>query len=291
MAESIKQRLNALSNLPDAYEVKFLEDAALADLTALRATMALIYADCVALRTKLAADIVDVAAMRTPIAATVTDVAAMRTPIAATVTDVAAMRTPIAATVVDVAAIRTRLLSSMLSPAGLAIGPSAKLVPQAVNPIMAMANGVLVFKPAATEMSALAGTIANTKYALWAFYVDSAGTITTSTKTADANTGAAAFLLMPAVPTGKAQIGAIIVVSSDAGGFIGGTHALDLNCTVIYIDTVGNAEIPGALTAAAPAALTASAPAALTASAPAALTASTPAALTSATPSALTLTA
>ena len=244
MTERIKDRISALSNVRDAQEVKYLLDCILADLTEVRAHLAL----------------------------TVTDLAAMRTPIAANVVDVAAMRTPIAANVVDIAAIRTRLRSAMLSPAGLAIGPSAKLVPQAVKPVMAMAAGTLVFKAAGTEMSALAGTIANTKYGLWAFYVDSAGTITTSTKTADADTAAAAFALMPAVPTGKAQIGAIIVVSSDAGGFIGGTHALDLNCTVIYIDTVGNAELPAALTAAAPAALTASAPAALTGSAPAALT-------------------
>jgi len=292
MAESIKQRLNALSNLPDAYEVKFLEDAALADLTALRATMALIYADCVALRTKLAADIVDVAAMRTPIAATVTDVAAMRTPIAATVTDVAAMRTPIAATVVDVAALNARLNTAMISHPGLVIGSASKKVPKAGNAIQAVVGGTLVFKAADTAMSAITGTVAQNKFAIWAFYMDSAGTISSSTKTADANTAAAAYVLLPAIPANKVQIGFIIVTSVAIGGFVATTDDLDVaDSTVIYVDSIGIQAPAITLTAAAPAALTASAPAALTASAPAALTASTPAALTSAAPSALTLAA
>lgn len=200
MAQKIKDRLSAQSNIKDSQELKYLWDALLVDLARIKVEQAAVLA--------------------------------------------------------DLTAIRAKLNCSMLSPAGLAIGPSAKLVPQAVKPVMAMAAGTLVYKPAATEMSALAGTIANTKFGLWAFYVDSAGTITTSTKTADAATAAAAFALMPTVPANKTQIGAIIVVSSDAGGFIGGTHALDLNCTVIYIDNVASAAIHAALTATTPTALT-----------------------------------
>ena len=245
MTERIKDRISALSNVRDAQEVKYLLDCILADLTEVRAHLAL----------------------------TVTDLAAMRTPIAANVVDVAAMRTPIAANVVDVAAIRTRSLSSMLSPAGLAIGGGSKLTAQAAKPFMAMVNGSLVFKPAATAMSALgASTIAQGKFGLYCWYIDSAGTITTSTVTADADTAAAAFALMPAVPASRAMIGSMIVTDSNSA-FVAATDALDADgVTAIYIDTVASPAVPSALTASAPAALTASAPAALTGSAPAALT-------------------
>jgi hypothetical protein len=128
---------------------------------------------------------------------------------------------------------------AMLSAPTLAIGGGAKQTAQATKPFMANVGGTMVFKAAATAMSAITGNIATGKFGLWAWYIDSAGAITTSTKTADADTAAAAFALMPAVPSGKVQIGAMIVTNS-AGQFTGGTTALDAaSTTVIYIDTIG----------------------------------------------------
>jgi len=245
MTQKIKERISALANIKDAVEMKYLWDCALVDMTALRA--------------KVAAELVDLTALRATVAAAVVDLAAMRTPIAATVVDVTAMRT----------AARTK----MLSPAGLAIGPSAKLTAQAAKPFMALAGGTLVYKPAATEMSVLpASTTTQGKFGLWAFYIDSAGTITTSARTAEADTAVAAFALMPAVPASKAQIGAIIVTDADSV-FVAGTDALDAQgVTTIYIDTVGLQTDAVALTASAPAALTSAAPSALTTTTIAALT-------------------
>lgn len=170
--------------------------------------------------------------------------------------DLTALKARITTLLADVTAIRTRSLTSMLSPAGLAIGGGAKKTAQAAKPFVALANGTLVYKAAATGMSVLSGAIAAGKHAIWAWYIDSAGTITTSTKTADADSVAAAFALMPAVPAGKAQIGFIIVSNGSASAFTGETTALDAaNMTVVYVDTVGHQTAPVALTTAAAATL------------------------------------
>jgi hypothetical protein len=243
MSERIKYRLNALSEVKDAEELRKLMTAVLADLTELRTELAAAVADNVANRIRTAAAVVDLGVLRTPIAATI----------------------------VDVAAARTALNTAMMSPAGLAIGGGSKYTAQAAKPFMAIAGGTYLFKPAATAMSDVVGTIAQTKFALWAWYIDSAGTITSSSKTADADSAALAFALMPAIPANKAQIGCMIVTNSGEA-WDAGTDALDkASTTVIYIDTVGMG--PNFT-------ITASAPAALTVTTPAALTASTPAALT-----------
>ena len=201
MTEKIAPRLKALSIVKDAYELSFLLNSILTDLTAIRATQALVVA--------------------------------------------------------DITAIKTRSNGSMLSPAGLAIGGGSKLTAQAVKPFMAIANGIAVYVPAATSMSVLpASTTTMSKFGLWAFYIDSAGTITTSARTAEADTAAAAFALMPSVPTGKTQIGCIIVTDSNST-FVAGTDALDASgVTVIYIDNVANVSVPVAQTSSTPAALT-----------------------------------
>lgn len=170
--------------------------------------------------------------------------------------DLTALRAKIAALVVDVTAIRARQNLAMLSPAGLAIGGGSKYTAQAVKPCTALVAGTLVFLPAATAMSALVGTLATAKFALWAFYVNASGTITTSAKTADAASAAAAFALMPAVPANLVQIGFIIVGNATGGNFVGGSTALDAaSVTTIYVDTVGTQTAPVALTSSAPAAL------------------------------------
>jgi hypothetical protein len=151
----------------------------------------------------------------------------------------------------ELAALRQATNNACLSSAGLAIGGGTKRTAQAATAFMAIADGTPVYKTAATACSALAGTVAQNKFGLWAFYIDSAGTISTSTKTADADTAAAAIALMPAVPSGKAQIGAIVVTTTDAGGFVGATTALDAaGVTVIYINTIGPvADVSASMTA------------------------------------------
>ena len=201
MTEYIGPRVRGLANVKDAYELKFLLNSILVDLTAIRAVQALVVA--------------------------------------------------------DITNIKTRANSSMLSPAGLAIGGGSKLTAQAAKPFMAIANGTAVYLPATTAMSNLpASTTTQGKFGLWAFYVDSTGTITTSARTAEADTAAAAFALMPVVPTGKTQIGCIIVTDSNST-FVAATDALDASgVTVIYIDNVANVTVPVAQTSTTPAALT-----------------------------------
>lgn len=148
----------------------------------------------------------------------------------------AKLGTLLAAIVADIAALasNTRIL---VSPA-LAIKAGSSAVAKATAAFSAMVAGVVVTKAANTDMSALVGTLATAKYALWAFYMDSAGSITTSTKTADAGTAAAALALKPAVPTDKVELGYIIVGNATGSNFVGGTTALDAaNVTVAYVSS------------------------------------------------------
>jgi len=132
------------------------------------------------------------------------------------------------------------LNSRMLTKAGLVIHGAGGTVPKAGSAFCAVANGTLVRKPANTDMSALAGNLATAKSALWAFYIDSAGTITTSAKTADAASHDAALALMPAVPAGKAMIGFVVIDNATGSNFVGGTTALDTgSLTVTYYDAIG----------------------------------------------------
>lgn len=112
----------------------------------------------------------------------------------------------------------------------------------------AMAAGVIQSKSADTDMSAIAGSLATAKSALWAFYIDSAGTISTSTKTADAADAAAALALKPAVPANKVELGYIIVSNATGSAFVGGTTALDAtDVTVTYVNSEAVAATTGAV--------------------------------------------
>jgi len=169
--------------------------------------------------------------------------------------DLTALKAKIAAIVVDITAIRTRSNLAVLSPPVIGIGSGGKTTAASTKPVLANVGGTLVYKVAG-DFSALVGTLATAKSALWAFYMDSAGTITTSAKTADAATAAAAFALMPAIPADKVQLGFIIVSNATGSNFVGGTTALDAaSVTTVYVDTVGLQTAPVALTASAPAAL------------------------------------
>ncbi|MDP3327193.1 hypothetical protein [Parvibaculum sp.] len=149
----------------------------------------------------------------------------------------------------DVTALRTRVNTSMLTKAGLAIKTGGSPTVRYANPIAALCNGVPVRK-AAGDMAALVGTLATAKSAAWAFYIDAAGTLTTSAKTADADTHDAALALLVAPPDNKAMVGFVVVDNATGSGFVGGTTALDTgSLTVTYYDTMGVAPFAAALTA------------------------------------------
>lgn len=131
--------------------------------------------------------------------------------------------------------------SSMLTKAGLVIKAGSSAIVKAGSAFAAVVGGTPVRKAANTDMAALVGTLATAKSALWAFYIDAAGTLTTSAKTADADTHAAAMALLPVTPAGKAMIGFIIVDNATGSNFVGGTTALDAaSLTVTYYDTLNN---------------------------------------------------
>lgn len=148
--------------------------------------------------------------------------------------------------IAGVNALMTRTMSMCLSSAGLVISGAGGLTGKAGSAFVAMVSGVPVFVAANTAMSALVGTIATTKFACWVWYVDGAGVITTSAKTADAATAVAALALVPSTPVGKAMVGILLVQNAAAGGFIGGTTALDAaSVTGTYLSTVGISNFAG----------------------------------------------
>lgn len=138
------------------------------------------------------------------------------------------------------------LSNACLGKAGLAIHGAASPTVKSTAAIAAVVNGVLVgFAPA--DLSALAGTLATAKSAAWAFYIDGTGAITTSAKTADSASHAAAMALVPAPPANKAQIGVVVIDNATGSNFVGGTTALDTgSLTVTYYDTMGPVAIAAA---------------------------------------------
>jgi hypothetical protein len=90
-----------------------------------------------------------------------------------------------------------------------------------------------------TDMPALAGTVTNAKFNVYAFFIDSAGTTTTLMGTEGATLAAVKF---PDFPVGKACIGFVIVNPTGTGNFVGGTTALD-DATVVpgavYVNPIG----------------------------------------------------
>jgi hypothetical protein len=136
-------------------------------------------------------------------------------------------------------ALGDRLSSQSLSSAALAIKAGSSAIVKTGAALYAVAQGVLVTKTSATDMAALVGTVTNTKFNVFCFYVDSAGTLTSQMGTEGATL---ATVVWPATPAGKAQIGFIVVNPTGTGNFVGGTTALD-DATVVpnvaYVNTQG----------------------------------------------------
>lgn len=150
-------------------------------------------------------------------------------------TRIAALETTVnaLATALDSVHLQNRFL---LTAPTLVIKAAEGTVPKSSGAFTALVAGTYVSKAADTDMCALSGTTAATKYALYDYYMDSAGTITTA-KAADAATAAAALALLPTLPINKVRLGYLIVHNGTANPFVGGTTALDAaNITVTYVN-------------------------------------------------------
>ena len=119
--------------------------------------------------------------------------------------------------------------SACLTNAGLVIKAGASAVVKAGSAFYAIANNVLVTKTANTDMAALSGTVTNAKFNVYAFYINSAGTLTSAMGTAGATLAA---VIYPPVPGGKATIGFVVINPTGTGNFVGGTTPLD-DATVV----------------------------------------------------------
>jgi hypothetical protein len=92
-------------------------------------------------------------------------------------------------------ALAARMACVLHGSTGLAINGAGNTAVKTSAAAAAMAAGVPIIIAANTVLPALAGVIATTKFAAWAFYVDATGAMTVSAKTADAATAAAAAAL------------------------------------------------------------------------------------------------
>ena len=123
-----------------------------------------------------------------------------------------------------------RQTSLCISSAGLDIkaGGSA-LVKSGASATLLLANGRLQSIASATDMAALAGTVAADAFNVYCFFCDGGGTLTTLMGTAGASLAAVKF---PQLPLGKAMIGFVIINPTGTGDFVGGTTPLD-DATVV----------------------------------------------------------
>ena len=130
--------------------------------------------------------------------------------------------------------------SQSLTSAGLAIKAGASaIVKTGVSTWVGIAEGVLVSKAAATDMAALSGTVTNAKFNVFAFFVNSAGTVRSAMGTEGATLATVVF---PTRAEGEALIGFIVVNPTGTGNFVGGTTALDdatVVPNVVYCNPVG----------------------------------------------------
>ena len=137
-------------------------------------------------------------------------------------------------------AIGDRFSTRSLSTAGLVIKAGASaVVKTGAAAWYGIAQGVLVTKAAATDMAALSGTVAADAFNVYAFFCDSAGTLTSAMGTAGATLAAVKF---PPFPEGKALLGFIVVNPTGTGDFVGGTTALDdatVVPNVVYVNVDG----------------------------------------------------
>jgi len=128
-------------------------------------------------------------------------------------------------------------LTRLLTSGGLVIS-ATKTKAKIANTIKYMIYGN-VYTKATADMAALAGTIANTKFGAWYFFIDAAGALTTVAGTLTAATLEAIVPPLTSWDGSKACIGMLIVNPTGTGSFVGGTTELD-DATVVpnavYVD-------------------------------------------------------
>ena len=139
---------------------------------------------------------------------------------------------------VPMKAIGDRMSSQCLTSAGLlCTATSGHYVPKTGgSDTYALAAGTLVKVASGTDMPALVGTITATKFNVFCFFIDAAGTVTSQIGVEGA---AIANIKFPQVPENKAMLGFIIVTY--ASTFTGGSTALD-TATTVYVNTIGAVE-------------------------------------------------
>lgn len=118
-----------------------------------------------------------------------------------------------------------RYSSQALSSAGLVIKAGGSVLAKTGGSASYyLADGKLVKIASATDMPALSGTVTNTKFNVFAFFVDSGGTTTSAMGVEGATLAAVKF---PPIPEKKALIGFIVINPTGTGNFVGNTTALD----------------------------------------------------------------
>ena len=138
-----------------------------------------------------------------------------------------------------VSAIGDRLSTRLVVSAALAIKAGGSAIVKGGAAFYATVNGRLVTKAINTDMAALVGTVTNAKFNVFAFFIDSAGTLTTVMGGEGATLGAVTF---PQFQQGKASIGFILVNPTGTGNFVGGSTPLDdatVVPNIVYVNTVG----------------------------------------------------
>ncbi len=130
-----------------------------------------------------------------------------------------------------------RMASQIFNTGGLAIGTSSKKAVKLANTIYGIAGGVPFTKT--TAEAAIAGTVTNAKFNVYAVYCDKGGTFTTKM----GGEGAALVnVVFPVATEGQAMIGYVIINPTGTGDFVGGTHDLD-DATIVpnavYVNTLG----------------------------------------------------
>jgi hypothetical protein len=137
-------------------------------------------------------------------------------------------------------ALGDRLSSQTLTSGALRIkGGSASALAQTNAAYYGIANGKLVTKATTTDMAALSGTVTNAKYNVFCFFINSAGTLSTSM---GIQAGTLANVTFPPIPQGSAMIGFVIINPTGTGDFVGGTTVLDdgtVTPNAVFVNTVG----------------------------------------------------
>ena len=120
---------------------------------------------------------------------------------------------------------------------GLAIKTGGSAVAKTASDVYYWIAGK-IYKKAAGDMAALAGTVTAAKFNVFVFTVNAAGTVATAMGTEGATIDAIVF---PATPAASAVIGFVIINPLGTGNFVGGTTALDdgtVTPTAVYINAV-----------------------------------------------------